>query len=621
MDRRLLGYYNRELQYIRQSGVEFAREFPKIAGRLALDDFDCPDPFVERLLEGFAFLAARVQLKLDSEFPRFTQSVLQTLQPDYLAPTPSMAIVRIEPDSTEGSVAEGYGVARNTAIRSRATSSDETTCEYRTAQAVTLWPIRVAEAEYHVRSLGALDLAPTGGERAALRLRLETTGEVAFNELPLDSLTFYIHDPGSRAGQIYEQLLGHTSRLVVKPTSRPAGWRRELPATSQQRVGFNDEESLLPHDSRAFTGFRCLREYFAFPQRYLFVRVSGLRKALEQCDERSVDLVWLLDGVDEDLEGDLEPSKLMLFCTPAINLFPRRADRIPVSDRFSEYQVVVDRTKPLDFEVFRLRSVTGYGQRSDAPREFSPFYSARGAGSSGGAYYVMNRVPRVLSAKERQRGARTRYAGSEVYLSLVDETAAPYDARLRQLGVDVLCTNRDLPLQMPVGQGGIDFTCESGGPIAAIDCVAGPTAPHAAEVEGEFTWRLISHFSLNYLSLVGSNREEGAAALRELLSLYGNSAVPEIRRQLEGLRTISTKPIVRRVPRSGPVAFARGLEVSVGFDETCFEGIGCFLLGSVLEHFLANYVSINSYTETVVRSIERGEIMRWPARIGTRMIA
>jgi type VI secretion system protein ImpG len=234
----------------------------------------------------------------------------------------------------------------------------------------------------------------------------------------------------------------------------------------------------------------------------------------------------------------------------------------------------------------------------------------------------------VISERERRSGSRTGYGGSELYLSLVDARNAPYSPGLRQLSVEALCTNRDLPLQMPVGKGRTDFALDIGAPVEAVRVVAGPTPPRASYAEGDASWRLVSHLALNYLSLtdedldgdgqISAEERQGAASLRDLLRLYGNVGDPAIRKQIDGLRALQTKTITRRVPSAGTIAFARGLEVSVTLEESLFEGTGIFLLGSVLEQFFARYVTMNSFTETVVCSVERGEIMRWNVQVGQR---
>jgi type VI secretion system protein ImpG len=239
-------------------------------------------------------------------------------------------------------------------------------------------------------------------------------------------------------------------------------------------------------------------------------------------------------------------------------------------------------------------------------------------------------VPRAISEREKRSGSRSSYAGSEVYLSLVDAASAPYSTDLKQLAIETLCTNRDLPLQMPVGKGKTDFTMEIGAPVESVRVVAGPTPPRPSHAEGETSWRLISHLKLNYLSLMDEDLDgdgsispaerQGAAAMRDLLRLYGATSDPATRQQIEGLKSIETVPITRRAPSPGAISFVRGLEVRVTFDETLFEGSGVFLLGAVLEQFFARYVSMNSFTETVVCTVERGEIMRWTAKVGQRPV-
>jgi len=313
-----------------------------------------------------------------------------------------------------------------------------------------------------------------------------------------------------------------------------------------------------------------------------------------------------------------------LFCTPAANLFPRRADRIHLSESTTEYHVVPDRTRPMDFEVHTIREVVGYGSSVDTKQRFSPFFARndRTAVDEAAAYYTVQRQPRLLSARQLLRGARSSYVGSETFLSLVDPHEGPYRSTLRQLSVETLCTNRDLPLHLSLGQGQTDFTLETGAPVEAIRCLAGPTPPRPSYAHGDVSWRLLSHLSLNYLSITDGDlpANEKGGALREMLSLYADLADSAHRKQIDGLRGAASVGITRALPIPGPTAFARGLEIEVTCDETAFEGSGVFLLGSVLQRFFSKYVSINSFTETVLRTIQRGEVMRWPARSGLRPV-
>jgi len=626
MDERLLRYYNLELTHLRHTAAEFAREFPKIAERLTLStdaNTPCPDPWVERLLEGVAFLAARVHLKLDAEFPRFTHSMLETVYPHYLAPTPSMAVVQFQPDLTEDGLADGFPIPRNTVLRGE---GEGTRCEYRTAHGVDLWPLRVVEASYHTRDLAAYGVPPGAAAKAGIRIRLEATAGLRLDELKFDELTFCLRGTDDTPMRIYEQCFAAGAGILVQSITKPVKWQTLVPASQIRRVGFADDEALLPYDARSFHGYRLLREYFALPERFMFVRLSGLSEAVAKCQAKQADVLILLRQEDLELENRVAGENFALFCTPAINLFPKPADPIPLSERFAEHHIVADKTRPEDFEVYQVKRVIGTGMRASDEQEFLPFYSASDFdpyGGSEGAYYAVNRVPRTLSERQRRRGRRSRYAGSEVYVTLVDAKAAPYNSDLRQLSVETLCTNRDLPIMMPIGQGSTDFAMDTSAavPVESIVCVSGrPKSPIPSHAEGDFAWRAISHLALNYLSLRDTGEQEGAAALRDILKLYGDASDDQIRKQIEGIKSVRTTPITRPVPTPGPIAFARGLEVTVTFDETAFAGTGIFLLGAVLAEFFTKYVSLNSFTETVIASVQRGEVMRWRPKIGQRHI-
>ena len=624
MDRRLLDYYNRELQHVREVGAEFAREFPKIAGRLSLEGFDCADPYVERLLEGFAFLAARVQLKIDAEFPRFTQHLLETIYPGYLAPVPSMAMVRLEPDPSEGSLAAGVVVPRGSALKSVIGKGEQTACEYRTAHAVTLWPLEIKEAEYFRFSGAAASLGVPAlpGVKAGLRLRLRTTGGLRFDQTALDRLVLHLRGAEELPMQLYEQLLANAVALVARPVTLPAPWMEVLDPGHVRGMGFDDDQALMPLGARSFSGHRLLNEYFAFPARFMFVELAGLQRAVRRCPDGELDLVVLFNRSEPALESGVNASNFALFCSPAINLFPKRADRIDLSDRAYEYHVVPDRTQPLDYEVVEVREVTGYGAAGERERDFLPFYAAsdRTPERDRGAYFSVRRAPRLLADEKSLSEARSNYLGSEVFLSLVDADEAPYRSGLRQLALETLCTNRDLPLLMSLGGGRTDFTLPTGAPVRSVRCLGAPSRPRPPLAEGGAAWRLISHLSLNYLSLMDADQQVGASALREILSLYADSGDSALRKQIEGLKSVTARPVLRRVASGGPIAFGRGLQIETTLDEAAFRGTGVFLLGAVLDHFFARYVSINSFTETVIRTLDRGEIARWPARTGQRPI-
>jgi type VI secretion system protein ImpG len=620
LDARFLEYYNRELKYLRELGGEFALEFPKIASRLGLDAFECADPYVERLLEGFAFLAARVQLKIDAEFPRFTEQLLDTLCPHYLGPTPSMAVVQLRPDPQQAALNSGFAVPRGTSLRGGLRRGESTACEYRTAHDVTLWPVELTKLS-HANYAGELgDLQPSwrGPAKAVIRAQLRTTNGMPFSSLALEHLPLFIRGTDPSSLRLFEMLLSSVTGVAIRAAGATSAIK--IAGASVRPLGLEDEEAMLPCGPRSFQGYRLLHEYFAFPDRYFFADVVGLGPGIRACNAREIEIVFALDRHDPAVETGIGVSQVALFCTPAVNLFPKRADRIHLVDRENEYHVLADRTRPMDFEVHSVLDVMAFGAKGDVRREFARLYATHAdtSGTEDAAFYTVHRRPRMASSRQKAQGPRSSYLGGEVFVSLVDGSEGPFRSDLRQLAIGTLCTNRDLCLRMPVGQGRTDFAIETGAPVESVRCVAGPSPPRASHVWGETSWRLISHLSLNYLSLTDSGDRRGAAALRELLQLYADLSDPSARRHIEGVRSAAARPVVRRLPIEGPASFARGIELTIECEEPAFEGASPFLLGLVLDRFFARYVSINSFVETVLRGTQRGEIARWPLRIGRR---
>jgi type VI secretion system protein ImpG len=448
---------------------------------------------------------------------------------------------------------------------------------------------------YFTRDVSELGLPPDVRAKAALRIRLQTTADIPLKEVAADPLVFFLRGADDTPSMLYEQIFAAKSGLIIQSGSERGKLLGRLPADTIRRVGFANDQALLPPSPRSFEGYRLLREYFSFPQRFLFFEAAGFAEAVRKCDGNKIDLVIALKDQDTRLEGRVDASFAELYCTPAINLFSKTLDRINVTDRFSEFHVVPDRNRPLDFEIFEVETLTGYGVTAGQEQEFRPFYQAKDTDVSAGAFFTTQRLPRVPSARDKQFGVKTSYMGTELYLSVVDANSAPFRSDLRQLGVRALCTNRHLPIQMARGVG-------------------------RTPADGRFSWRLISHLALNYLSLVDAERQDGAGGLRDILKLYADATDRQIARQIEGVLSVKSKPVIRRVRTPGPIAFARGLEIVLNFDELAFEGTGVFIFGAVLEQFFARYVSLNSFTETVVRTEQRGQIMVWPAQVGKRQI-
>jgi type VI secretion system protein ImpG len=587
-----------------------------------MNGLEVADPYVERLIEGVAFLAARVQLKLNAEFPRFTQALLDIVYPHYLAPVPSMLVAQLQPDPNDPNLLASKTVPRGTSMSGMMGADDRTACGFRTAHDVVLWPIQITGASYFsfAPDLALNQLALARPIKGGVRIRLKTGEGLKFAQLPLDRLSLYVSGGEETANQVHELCAGHTVGVMVV-AGKGEGRRHTLvPGARVRAAGFDDGEALLPVTHRGFQGYRLLQEYFAFPERYRFIDVIGLASAIRQAPVDEIELVLLFDRGQPGFESVVDKTHFSLFCTPAINLFSKRADRIHLSDNTHEYHVVADRTRPMDFEIYEVTGVVGHGGGTDSDQPFLPLYTAyvTHPDREHPAYFTVRREPRLPSSSQKRRGARSTYIGTEVFVSLVDPAEAPFRSDLRQLSIQTLCTNRDLILQMPIGLGTSDFTLDVAAPVKSIRVVSGPSRPYAPLADGAVAWRAINHLSLNYLSLVNTTPEQGAAALRELLDLYVPSANAGLRKQVDGVRTLGVRPVVRRLPSSHPIAFGRGLEITVTVDELAFEGASAFLLGAVLARYFTAHVSMNSFAETVLRSDSRGEIQRWVPQWGAR---
>jgi len=623
MDPRLLRYYNEELRHLREMGGEFAQQFPKIAARLGMEGLEVTDPYVERLLEGFAFLAGRIQLKLDAEFPRFTQRLLEIVYPQFLAPTPAMLIAQVNPDLGDPSLAAGVTLARGSVMNSQPGKAGATTCEFRTAHALTMWPLELTQVEYFTQAadLPMAALPAWRKYRAGLRLRVRATAGVDFSQLALEDLRLHFAGIDDVALRLHELVCGHALGVLVLPTRRPAAWHESLDSDCIEPVGFEDEQALLPQTLHGFEGYRLMQEYFAFPPRFLFFDLCGIGSALRAHSGNEVDIVILFTRADNALLQSVDTGCLALNCVPAVNLLDKRCDRIHVTPETADFHVVPDRTRPMDYEVHSIIEALGYGTGVKNEWRFLPFYNAFHTEDRGhDAYYSVQREPRLMSQVQQRDGPRTSYIGTEVFLSVVDAHEAPFPADLRQIGVRALCTNRDLPVLMPVGSAKGDLTLAQTAPVKSISVIKGPSRPMSANREGKLAWKLVNQLSLNHLSLTDTDADKGAAALREIVRLYAPSGDAGAQRQVDGLRSVQMQPVVRRLPMPGPITFGRGVEIKVEVDDMAFEGASAFLLGCVLERFVARHVSMNGFTQMRLHSHGRGDILTGRPRCGTRPI-
>jgi type VI secretion system protein ImpG len=651
MNREFLDLYNRELQLLNEQAREFADEYPGIAERLGGILEDRVDPMIGGLLEGAAFLAARVQLKLKHEFPEFTANLLEQLVPHYLAPTPSMMLVKVAPTFGDRALRDGHPIPRGSYLDATYRQLDrQLACRYRLCGDITLWPFELVGAEYFSSPapLQALGLSVGGDVLAGMRLTFthRTTPrsdaeppdadalkkpEMQFAGCRTANLPLYFLGSEADAVALYEQLFAHCKAIYFRCLDEfgdPLVYR--APPGCLRQVGFEPEDTLFPSDHRVFEGFDLLREFFVFPRKFLGCNLTGLESVLPQLKAKTVDILFAFDELNARLAAAVQPAMFAVYAAPAVNLFEKTADRIPVKSNQYEYHVVPDRSHYLDYEPHRLLEVYAHfpGGRDKVP--VASLYSAslEGAQHGSGLYYTVRRLPRRRTVEEKRIGTASDYTGTDMFISLSALGGQDDDAAIAELSVRALCSNRHLTEQVPIGVGGADFRLMDDFTLD-LACVAGPTPPREPIVAqlrsrsetahtGTVTWRLVNMLSTNHLGLVERGGGRNAQALRETLAMFAEMTDSVTERRVRGVRNVDSRPIVRRLRQRSGVGAARGIEITVTIDEKVFEGTGVFLLGAVLDRFFAEYSGFNHFTQTVIRSVERGEVMRWPPRIGMR---
>ncbi len=608
----LLLYYDRELSFLRKMGAEFAAKYPKIAARLVMEAEKCEDPHVERMLEAFAFLAARVHLKIDDEFPEITESLLSILYPHYLRPIPSMSVAEFHVDPEQVTPETGLKLERGSVLNSRPIQG--VPCKFRTCYDVTFWPVEVAEAEW--KTPDRLQPAIKSSDAvAAVRIELRCQGEVKFSKMALDSLRFYLSGESNLVYTLYELLSNNCVQIIVRdPTPRSKVPPVYLPPDSLVPVGFGEDEGMLPYPRRSFVGYRLLQEYFCFPQKFFFVDLRGLDQVCHSGFGARAEVVLLISPFErsdrrQTLELGVSAGTFRLGCSPIVNLFQKTAEPILLDHTRYEYQVVPDVSRRKAMEVFEVTEVVNVNPETQEVLRFEPLYSFRhGSGHA--------RVQAFWRAARRPSGHRDD-EGTEVFLSLVDLSGRPVKPFVDTLMVRTICSNRDLPARLPFGNEAGDFELEGALPLKRIVALNKPSDALRPPLAKDSQWRLISQLSLNYLSLV----EDGRGALQEILRLYNFTGSTHSEKQIEGLVSVSSKRHFARVVSEDGMAFARGTQVEMEFDEEQFVGGGAYLFAAVLECFLGLYVSMNSFSQLRVKTRQRKEILRqWPPRAGRKIL-
>ena len=606
----LLPLYNRELTFFRRMAADFAKAHPKIAARLRMSEDVIEDPHVSRMIESFAFLNARTRKKIDDDFPEITQAMLQILYPHYLNPFPSTAIVKFALQTDQAGMIDGFSIPRHSMLETEPIDGDP--CRFRTCFPVKVWPLEIASAGYHGFPFPVPATPFATKSRSVIKLELKCLGgKSSFSEFALEHLRFYLNAPSPYVYQLYELIFNNA--VGVGLASSPDDKNPLiLNANSIRQVGFERDQALIDQSERSFPGYQLLTEYFAFPEKFLFFEIGGInRNSLQRFDKpKPLSIFIFLDRHMEELERFVSTETFQLGCCPMINLFRQRAEPIRLTHSQTEYRIIPDARRPLSHEVYSVDKVTALTPENEE-FTFSPFYSLKHhqvKEGDGKRFWHSSRQPASLNSGGTDDG-------TEVGLSFVDLQFNPASPADWTVDVETTCLNRDLPGRLPFGGGQPQLFLSDGGPLKKIVCMTPPSKTLRPAFGYGTLWRLVSHLSLNHLSLFSSDGD--AEPLREILKLYDFVGSEGSRNIIDGLMSVHAQRVVGRP--GGPVSagFCRGLEVTLKFDEDKFSGHGVYLFGSVLERFLGLYSSINSFTQTVVTTNRRERPLRqWPPRAG-----
>ncbi|MEO1541222.1 MAG: type VI secretion system baseplate subunit TssF [Pseudomonadota bacterium] len=629
--------YERELALLYERSAEFAEEFPGLADRLGGLLEHNIDPSVEGLLQGTAFLAARVQLKMDEEYRVFTEEMLEQIFPDALAPTPSVMLVRAEPEPGHKDLGGGLRFKRGASLDARFRDADQrVSCQFTLTEPLQVWPIDIARATYHgtqsaLSALGAeaVPTAKAGLEIALERSNLDGGGDLPLGQLPLDDLTVHFTGPHADAVALYEQVHCQLERVSLRfLDDRGDPVCVTLDPAQVEQIGFDKGAPLFPHARRLFEGFATLREAAVFPRKFLGLRLTGLSQQWSGIGARTAQIVLEFRENRAMLATRLDAEHVTLNAAPAVNLFPETSSQTWLDDKRHELVVTPDSSPITHYEVHAITSVSAPASVGTSKVPVHPLYALPKDGTAPreALYFTARRKLRRLTGEEIRYRKFDRYRGTETFLRLYQPPANDDAPQPKRLQIRMLCSNRHLPAELPIAGSRDDFRMSEDTTVS-LSCVSGPTPPRESVLEleseaparqshGDTYWRLMSYLMLSTYALDGGTPAERAGALREMLSLFFDLSDRVTEAQLQGITGLDTKPIVRSIRRDGGFHAARGLEVTVTFNETAFEGSGIILLGAVLDRFFAEHAAVNSFTETVIASVQRGEVKRWPPRTG-----
>jgi len=606
----LLPYYEKELAYIRQMGAEFADEHPKIAGRLGINAETIEDPHVSRLIEGVAYLNARIQHKLDDDFPELSDALLEVLFPHYQRPIPSMSIIQFVADREK--LESTYRLPQETLLETEQFNGE--TCRFSAIYETQLFPFELSQANFIGRPFTTPGSDNLKGSAAVLKLSLKTfSNDINFFDNKPEKIRFYLKGQPQHINPLYELLLNNCQAVVMATSETDASPVR-LPANIIKPVGFNINEGLLPYPESSFMGYRLLTEYFAFPEKFMFIELDGFADKITDDAGDTLEFYIYLGESDVELEHNISADTFQLGCTPAINLFKHRADPIKLNHTTTEYQIIADARRPVGYEVYSVDKVTASTSAGDR-ETYLPLY-----GTNHESHDQENHAYWFTQRRNAKMGTYLRDDGTDVFLSLVDLYFNPNNPDDRTLNIESICSNRDQPSKLPFSADQPRLQCiDSAPPCEKIRCLTQPSSTVRPSMRNNARWRLISHLSLNHLSITGGG--DATSALKEILRLYDFKESSINRAQIESIISVNTRAISAPLTIDGRTTLCRGIEIEIELDDTQLTGSSSYLFATVLEHFFALYCSLNSFTRVLVKlKSKEGYLKKCPPRAGEKIL-
>jgi type VI secretion system protein ImpG len=610
----LLPFYERELAFLRGYSKEFAQRYPKIAARLAMSAENSEDPHVERMIQSFALLTARINKKLDDDYPEFTEALFEILYPHYLRAFPACSIAQFDGGAALAQMTKTATIARGANLNSRPIK--DVPCRFKTCYDVTLGPVRISHAIFHSTLMAPASAVLPKRATASLSMTFETTCEqpIPFDQLLRAPLRVFVDAEPSLASAVMDAVFLRQAACFVE-IERSGRWTKvETPLLHE--VGFQETDALIDLPARSHPAYRLLSEYFAFPEKFNFIDVDVAAAARAAGASRSVTLHLILTHLRADsptarlLEG-VSQHNFRLGCTPIINLFQQKAEPIRLTHATASYPVVANARRAQAFEVHSIDAVKLVRETADGDAfvEFQPFYSLHhGEQPQREEHYWFAR---------RDAQVAQLSPGYETEISVVDIDFDPSMPRTETLSLDLTCSNRDLPNTLAFGLSGGDLFMEGNTLTQTVRMLRRPTLTQRLPRGKATHWRLISHLSLSHVSLISS----GLPAFKEMLRLYewGRSAVAH--RQIEAITGIEHGVVTHWLPGQPFATFVRGIEIRLTIDESGFVGSSLLAFSRVLDHFFGLYVHLNSFTQLVILSSrDKEELLRCQPRSGDSIL-